>query len=135
MKELILNVDIWRCGAQGQEGVCALKTKNGDTHMLDRKGGMCCLGQFSRQFGMADELLLEESTPMATGRKMPLLTKHDYSSFLNYGAITDTTFSNKAMDINDDCNTTIQVKIERLTALCKKHKYNLKVIGQIPKAA
>jgi hypothetical protein len=91
MKQLFIDYSKWRCGGDSGPN----KLGKDETALLNDKGYMCCLGQFSLQLGCDRQEILNEGQPrhINVNREMPLLitTKKD-----------NTLFSDKAMRINDD---------------------------------
>lgn len=136
MRQLTLDINKWRCGGKGEEGVTALRRQY-DTELRNPAGYMCCLGQFALQLGISEEDITNRSCPMNLERKIPILTKKliskSYDGRLIHG-IRDTKFSDAAISINDNNKTTIAEKVKQLKALCGKFKIKLKVKGKIPNA-
>lgn len=130
-KVLILDYKKWICGGGVSEIDYIKPAKRigvgkGYAALLNQEGYMCCLGQFCSQAGLSEQFLLEATTPQDTSEEISVLT--DKEVFL-----VNTSFSNKAIDINDDCNTTIVEKVIALTKLCSKHGRKL-VLKNFPKS-
>ncbi len=112
---LRLDYDTWRCGGREPEPNHGLGWTENEasifTALLDGNGKMCCLGQFSRQMGVPDNLLLDVAEPSVV-----------------WGMLT-ADFQLNAIGINDDCYTTIANKAFKLRQLCKKHGHELEFIN------
>lgn len=101
-KQLTLDYSKWRCGDISQDNSLG----KADTQLLNEDGYMCCLGQFSLQLGCKEEQILSQFEPDSTGIYIPFLTtKRDKRN---------TDLSNKAIEINDDPETTPEEKISLL---------------------
>ena len=112
-KTLTLDIKKWRCG-DNYGGNKSLG--EGDTALGNEEGYQCCLGQFSLQLGARD--ITDKAEPYELGKIIPILTKDDD------GTIVNTTFSKKAMLINDG-DKTVKMKVKMLTTLCKKEGVEL----------
>lgn len=118
-KILVLDYSKWICGGGVKKGV---QTSHGlgSTSLLNDKGYMCCLGQFSCQSGVTPKDIRRKVNPAGMNIVITGLNKPtDYNSTL------DTKFSEEAIDINDDLETTIAEKAHKLTLLCSKYKRTL----------
>lgn len=120
MKELILDEATWRCG--NCSGNSNNRRGEGPTRLLNDEGFMCCLGQFALQL---DSLLKEDklnrcSTPSSLNRAIDLLTR-----VLGNGMVMDSNLSKMAMSINDDSDTTIEQKVEKLSSLFEEFGYKI----------
>jgi hypothetical protein len=105
-KQLFIDYSKWRFGSDREN-----KLGRGDTALLNSQGFMCCLGQFSLQLGCSKEEIKGEAEPGWIHKEIPVLTTKKKANTL---------FSNKAMEINDDDNTTPEEKIAALKTLLKK---------------
>ena len=121
MKTLTLDVNKWRCGANG-----GYKLGEGDTELLNSEGFMCCLGQFASQLNpiIKTEDLLYIGEPSDINYEIVDLNKK--TGFEN---MCNTDLSFKAIDINDNDDTTVIEKIDLLKELFIKHNYNIEVIN------
>lgn len=104
-KQLTLDYSKWRCGDNDIN-----RLGEGKTLLLNDRGYMCCLGQFSLQFGCSKTEIKGVSFPYGLGKRIPLLTDHSGSH---------TEFSRKAVSINDNLETTPEEKISLLRKLLK----------------
>lgn len=121
-KILILDIAIWRCG--GECDINSNRLGEGRTMLLNSFGFMCCLGQFSIQINkdinkVQLDCLLEPSDIVT--RKLGILLDDD---------LRNSELSYKAIEINDDINTTVTYKIELLKKLFKKEGYKIQVINE-----
>lgn len=131
-KELVLDYRKWRCGDKGKRGVCQLG--DGDTELLNNNGRMCCLGQFCYQVGVARKVLIRESEPQDLVDEVivsPLMrVRKDIDG--GFWGVCNTRFTEKAIDINDNCLTTIAQKVRKLKSLCSKYRRKL-LLKNFPK--
>lgn len=121
MKTLILDYSKWRSGAEGDN-----KVGEGKTKLLNSEGFMCCLGQFSTQLApeLSKNSILGESSPAYLSKSIPGL------SYKKIDIIKDTPLSNKAIEINDNEDTTPERKIVLLRKLFRSKGYKIKVINK-----
>jgi len=128
MKTLILDYKKWRCGGlyytfldykENGLGDCKTRLYNPIT---ENSHNYCCLGIFSSQLNPSIKRkdLVDRAYPCSLGCHIPLLTKG--SDNIGY---MDTGFSVKAVEINDDKNTTVPEKMKALRSLCSKYHYKL----------
>lgn len=132
MKTLILDYSKWRCGGNfsGSEGASLGK---GYTALLNSKGFMCCLGQFSPQLVegvdkkefIKDMLGIPIPSRIKTKRIIPKLTWQKSS-----GDLSLTKLSVKAIEINDGMLSTVEEKISQLRKLLKENELKLRVINK-----
>lgn len=118
LKPLYLSLSKWRCGDDSEDNNCRMG--KGGTMLLNDEGYMCCLGQFERQLDPKSSIL-EMSFPRRTSTVHPLLVKLE-----PHRANSD--FSESAVAINDDAETTISEKIISLEILAQFEGYRLVVI-------
>jgi hypothetical protein len=123
VKELILDKSKWICGSPLSQTVKE-GNWNGDgvTELYNKLGFMCCLGQFSKQLNkeITDLFLLGKGNPAELGMHLPPLTDDiGHPSLLTA----------RAININDNIDTTVKEKIKLLKALFKEHGYTIKVIN------
>lgn len=112
----ILDVKKWRCGGDYYEKGCG--RGDTDTFLLDKKGNMCCLGQFGLQLGLtkADIELVPE----------PASASVDYGIFGKCS--TDIPQLTKDLiDINDNSETTITTKLKKIRSRLKRNGHTLEV--------
>lgn len=107
-KELVLDYKIWRCG--GSDGFNIVG--KGSTQLLNKKGYMCCLGQFCQQAGVVKDVLYANSYPDS----LPIAPK----LFVSNGHMTD--LAGRAAEINDDRYSTTAEKVVKLQKLFREHK-------------
>lgn len=131
MKKLILDYATWRCGKKGEHAL-----GEGDTALLNPEGYMCCLGQFSFQLKpeLTKENVMNRATPAALesyGLVEGLEPFVQYIHFLDsedgYASSTDLTI--KAININDNPDTTPLEKIEALKELFSERGYEIEVVN------
>lgn len=121
---LTLDYSKWICGEGGPHQV-----GKGQVALLNRDGFMCCLGQWSLQLGCSEDLILGRGEPGEVGVEIPgLCYQGDREEHVIY--YHDTKFSNDAIKINDDKNTTPEEKIKLLTDLCANNNFELEVINR-----
>lgn len=127
VKILTIDMSIWRCGSNGEEGISTLGS--GRTLLLNECNQYCCLGMFSKQLNncITDNHLYKNGNPGVLKAHIPLL---NYPDTIIKNRFYNTDFSHKAMSINDDWQTTIQEKKELLTKLCADHGYKLIFINE-----
>ncbi len=127
MKKLVLDVSKWRCGHYGNHQV-----GEGRTLMLNDEGFSCCLGQFLPQVaeGITDKMLLYSGSPASD--RLPVVP--DFSKVRSYGdyedSLDNTDLSEKAVSINDNPDTTVEVKIAQLKELFAEHGYDIEVVNE-----
>lgn len=123
VKELILDYSKWRCGYTTPHE-CKNQLGAGPVRLLNEEGYSCCIGQFSAQLGASKELLLNESSPSSVGVHIELFNKSFGS-----GSFFDTALTEDCIVINDDPETTPDIKISLLTQRLAKDGIMLKIIN------
>lgn len=127
MKILTLDYATWRSGEDG-----AYSIGEGMTSLLNSRGFMCCLGQWCLQLGADKTDIVSRGEPGEVQKVIEGLNifekmNDDDEEATQY---SNTSFSTQAMSINDETETTAEEKIELLTALCKEHGFELRVINK-----
>ncbi len=125
-KELVLNYRTWICG---QPDINENKKNchgKGFTSLLNKEGFMCCLGQFSKQAKCKKEDLLYVSMPEELDKLIVGLTKKKKNMFGDLDII-DTKMSERAININDDEDTTIIEKVRGLRKTFGRNGYTIKL--------
>ncbi len=112
----------WKCGSIGGRPDTALGT--GLTLLLNNQGFMCCLGQFSKQLGFSADQLLGIANPSE------LQKENIFTKLNDHGSMLCSPLSIEAIGINDDNNTTIDTKIERLCRLFAENGHEIEVINK-----
>jgi hypothetical protein len=133
MKKLTLDYSQWRCGLYGD-----YKLGEGETNLLNLKGFMCCLGQFSLQLNqkLTRKNILKLGEPCEVGLDIDLLTSlNESDEYDEYDGriinkIINSQVSLDAIFINDDEHTTPEEKIRQLQKLFEPHGYEIEVINQ-----
>ena len=115
-KILVLDYRKWICGSPSDNDKPNTFHGTGVTELLNNDGYMCCLGQFACQSGVKKDNLIDNVTPCELNLTI---------TGLNYKGRYDTSFSEKAGEINDNEETTIAEKAHKLTLLCSKYKRTL----------
>lgn len=117
--KFVLKKSIWRCGWDSPDVANRLGDIDDPTLLLDPETGrMCCMGQLALQCGVHEDRLggrtgwgiLEEKTFEGLVSILPVYG-HDI-----------------AVKINDDLDTTVEEKIEKLTKLLAKHDIEMEVV-------
>ena len=124
MSEYQLDVSKWRCGNESEPNSFFGK---GDTAMLNHEGYMCCLGQFAKQKGVAEHLLLDEATPECANS--------NYDPAFCFFGLDDEEYENTnlaytLMKINDDPTSTPKEKIDSIRKELEKEGHTLTVINE-----
>lgn len=124
----VLDVSKWICGGgvshpESREG-CSIGT--GFSQMLNSEGFMCCLGQFAKQKGVKDSLLLNRTSPTRV-EQFSNVGQYD-PTFLDEECC-HTQLSMDLMRINDDRSTKIEDKIESIRSLLAAEGHELEVIN------
>lgn len=141
-KILVLNYNKWICGESDKESQCESPVERcslgkGCTSLLNNKGYMCCLGQFAYQAGASPESLLNNGNPEEIDGIIVLglvNTKTEkYSESEIEVSKSNSKFSDAAIAINDDEQTTIIEKVKKLRSLCSKFKRKL-TLKNFPKS-
>lgn len=109
--DLYLDLSKWRCG---EDGGLDNELGKGETILENKKGYMCCLGQFCKQIGVPSFSLKQVGAPLC------LEDEYNHPFFIS--------ISDRAMKINDYTDSTIKEKVNKLTALCKEHGVTLHII-------
>lgn len=112
-KKLILDYSKWRCGGDGEN-----KLGDGYTELLNKYGFACCLGQFSLQLGLYEDDILGRGEPCECNTDIPLFVEDDG------------VFVMRAININDDSDTTPEEKIEDIRDLLNGKGIELEVINK-----
>lgn len=125
MKTLILDYSIWRCGSHGEH-----KLGEGSTTLLNKKGYMCCLGQFTPQLNpkIEKESLFDKCVPAQLQQHISHLTREDSGSLIGTALVAS------AVEINDDPDTTPKKKITALRKLFGEKGYKIRVINRPKKS-
>lgn len=131
MTDFILDIKKWRCGADSRD----YKTRigSGSTSLKNEQGFSCCIGQFCKQIGIAEDKLLDIATPECL---------KDYYSEMEYPNLFDSIFVYKESEktkfcdsklsrelilINDNRETTVVVKVKELRATLEKYGHTLTI--------
>jgi len=109
-----LDYNTWRCGSVGCN-----KLGKGGTWLLNSDGFSCCLGQFAMQAGIDPKQLLDRGKP--NNIKVPGITLDDVPIC--------TKFSNAAIRINDDPDTTVRQKVYYLKDLALRHDIEIEFVN------
>lgn len=122
MEKLVLDFSKWRSGHYSSN-----QTGSGDTLLINANGFMCCLGQFAPQMDKNIKIqhLQGCTTPGATG-----LVINKLSDAPDPGMTRSTELSRRAVEINDDINTTPDEKITALKELFANNGYEIEVINK-----
>ncbi len=128
-KTLVLDLKKWRCG-YGGNSECKLGT--GPTKLLNKKGKMCCLGQFAEQAGIPKASLLDVGMPgsIYLDKSCVILEKFTSVGKNNSGFSFDSPLAYDCVGINDDKKTSINKKIKLLREILKNAGVKLKVINK-----
>lgn len=120
-RKVVIDRSKWGCGHAPQHG---------DRFLLNRLGFKCCLGFAVQQLeGRGDHELLDRAAPANLGMFMEILTAR-----ASTGIIYDSSFSIKAMEINDCSFIDNEDRELRLQALGEKHGITFEFVGEYPKA-
>ena len=125
-KELILDYNVWICGAPSPKSDVSNVLGEGETNLLNSEGYMCCLGQFCEQAGFDKENLLQIPKPSFLKETIEGLTGMHTAKYSTYH---DTHMSIIAMSINDTTYTTVARKADLLKELLKEHGYTLRLVN------
>ncbi len=88
---------------------------------------MCCLGQFALQLADVKECAIKGCAgPEKVGVYIPALVIFND----HWRMLEDSKLSYEAIEINDNANTTVTEKIEKLKELFGDHGYEINVINQ-----
>lgn len=112
-KKLILDYSKWRCGGDADN-----KLGEGYTELLNKHGFACCLGQFGLQLGLFEDDILGRGEPCECKTEVPL--------FVEDGGV----FVMRAININDDPDTTPNQKINEIAELLNEEGIELEVINK-----
>ncbi len=123
MKTLILDEKTWRCGGEYTN----LKNGRGKfstpSQLINPQGRLCCLGQFSLQLNksLKKKNLIDCNEPSDLNCEVKDLNQASWDAeyFIN------TNLSQKAMNINDNTNTTITEKVKKLRELFAQSGYRV----------
>lgn len=117
-KELVLDYNLWVCGNFS-------KKERGLSMLLNANGYMCCLGQFSKQTGCPIYKLLSRvdlsEFPDEDVFIIGLSKKNKHDDLIN------SNLSTKAIEINDNCKTSIAEKVRLLKRLFSKYHYKIRL--------
>ncbi len=111
-----------------------------DAQLLTTISTMCCLGFFCHQMGIPKKELLGIGTPEAVpynyGKKITALVNIDEG--VDGGAsatagLSDSAFSNKAMEINDNTKINEKDREKRLKKLFAENDYRVVFVGRTPR--
>jgi hypothetical protein len=102
---LIINRAKWRTG--GDPTPIGFSTGKGATALLNGEGFMCCLGFRCHQMGIPKKDLLSISSPGG------ITTDWDIPDLIDSRG--DTTFTNEAIGINDNCGITSEEREKQIT--------------------
>lgn len=123
MKTYTLDFKKWRAGGGSMYNEHKNIIGAGVTKLLNSKGYMCCLGQFSLQCGFTENEIIGLDCPEELGKEWP-----DFNKKLD-GFYSDTPLANDLILINDNRYTTWQEKIIAMRAILAKHEIDLNVIN------
>lgn len=117
--EFIIDRSTWRCGDESM--VDNNRLGIGSTKLLNSNGYMCCLGQIALQLGATKEKIFGAGDPS------------DIIYFEN-AILLDSDFNNSslssdAMDINDNTETSVVEKEQKLKELFEGYKHNIEFIN------
>lgn len=103
------------------------KVGKGYSQLLNANGFMCCLGFCLKQEGFEDIQIHDVDLPEeVVGIQTTNFTFQNEIDFHNFDpSITNTTLSNIAVDLNDDCTTTAEKKEKLLKELFNKHNLDI----------
>lgn len=116
----------WRCGGPEDSLQTCRSHGKGITLLLNKEGFLCCLGQIALQMGLAQKDIHDTSSPYKAwgcGDKLVPLLVTD-------GKSINSTFSARAMGINDDVDTTLTEKEQKLIALGKEYGCTIDFTGE-----
>lgn len=122
-KELILDYSKWRCGYT-TPSECKHQLGEGPVRLLNEKGFSCCIGQFCAQSGVDASLLLDRSSPADVPVDINL-----FNMSIDNSAYQDSALTEDCIIINDDPETSPEVKIKLLTNRLAKEGIALTVIN------
>lgn len=129
MTKFVLDYSTWRSGGEEYDDSDNVVGK-GDTELLNEEGYMCCLGQLCLQLGLVEEDIRDYTSPgtvakykeHTTEKLIPLLaTSHRID--------TNSAFSLRAMEINDNSEFTIGKRIAHLKKLFVENGIEMEVIN------
>lgn len=107
MEKFELDVSKWRCGMGNSINLGEAPTK-----LLNERGYQCCLGLYATHKGIPNALILNLSLPNIAY----ITSEHEYSQLMEKD-VDGSTFSTRAMHINDELDTTWQEKLSLLKTL------------------
>lgn len=127
VKKLVLDYSKWHSGGDTPSENSVGK---GKVALLNNEGYMCCLGQWLHQLGAPLEMLKNNGEPYEVKCVYAPFSKADEDDE-DEGIFTtnNTELSGECMGINDDPETTPEMKILLLSEELKKHKIELEVIN------
>lgn len=128
LKTLTLDLAKWRCGGNTSEPTNRMG--EGRTMLCNGEGYMCCLGQFAPQINpKVKDAILYTGDPY----NIKINGVDIFVESLNFknemGSMYNTDLSIAAININDDEETTVQEKIEKLKTLFENEGYTIVVIN------
>jgi hypothetical protein len=123
-EKLILDYSKWRSGGDDEN-----KVGEGRVALLNKRGFMCCLGQWCQQLGVKDENLLDNGEPQELNQGIKPFVSNE-NELYEEPCYKNTRLSDKAIAINDNPETTPEQKIEELTELLMKEGILLEVINK-----
>lgn len=121
--KIIIDRSKWRTGSYEKNRTGG----KGPTRLLNGDGAMCCLGFLSNQLGVPKESLLDVSTP--SGINKPHIEKISVL-LLTSNQNSNSIFTNTAMKINDNYETTPEHKEIEVTKLFKEHGFEVEFINE-----
>lgn len=125
--KLKLFYDTWICGSPLMNKDKSKCHGEGPTQMLNDKGFMCCLGQFSNQAGVPATCLKGSEGPYSV-----LCDNHAFvTKLLEFDGTysSSTGLTNAAIHINDCQGTTVKEKADELVELFAKYGIELELVG------
>lgn len=124
-KKLILDYSKWRCGYNSEVNISPKQLGEGSVRLLNNKGYMCCVGQWSLQCGASESELQNSAYPGSLNMLLPPFNKE-----CKFGDYEDTLLTSDCIKINDDIETTPEEKIKLLTARLDQEGIELEVINK-----
>ena len=118
--EVVIDRSKWRTGYCGKN-----RTGEGDIRLLNNEGYKCCLGFIC---GRLKKGIKDFFAPNELDYVVKDLSHKDID-----GCIYDTDLTEKAIEINDNSDTTPQEKEKELKKLFKNSVYKLKFVGRFTK--
>lgn len=122
--EVVIDRKRWRTGAEGKYA-----TGKGITRLRNETGYKCCLG-FIVKAVCPRTTITGRLTPEDTEKAIPGLSQQGTDE--SYVYFSNTELAAKAMEINDDGDTSPKEKEKLLRELFKPTVYRLKFVGKYP---